>query len=87
MSKKKHLKANDKTKKKELLAAKERRRMDMRKKERSFLFYAYPPNLIHEVRLYGSRVRLFWQSGKHCLSPLLCVIHTKTSMRTGVLRI
>lgn len=55
MSKKKHLKKNDKARAKELLAAKERRRMDMRKRDRTFLYYAYPPNLIHEVRLYGFR--------------------------------
>lgn len=53
MSNKKMIKKNDKTKKKERLAAKERRQLDMRKKDHSFLYYAYPPNLIHEVRLYG----------------------------------
>lgn len=34
-------------------AAKERQKMDLRKRERPFIYYAYPPNLIHEVRLYG----------------------------------
>ena len=53
MSREKKMKANTKTKKKARLAAKERRKMDMRKRERSFLYYAYPPNLIHEVRRYG----------------------------------
>lgn len=38
---------------KEKRAAKEREKMDLRKKERPFIYYAYPPNLIHEIRLYG----------------------------------